>query len=329
MRSEIEKRCELLVENRKLAGKASFLDHDLIKVVAASFFTEKDKTADVDQLKDCKKLIRKKQGIFSEIRGNNELIIAAKMAASGNPEGYLDKLIDVYGEFQKGKILGSSYRVLAAASICDTGRASEAESLVEKTYEIMKGMRKDHPFLTTDEDTSFAVLLAMKDKSTEEILAELEEIYQLIKKNFAFHEDAAYSLSQVLATFDGQAELKSEKVMELFEAFKNAGAKYGKGYELASLGILVGIDKNIEDLVSEVVEVAEYLSGKKGFGILNMNRHTRLMLGTMIVSEIYSDGNVATGASVASSALSAVIAAQLCMYVAVMSAASASASSSN
>ena len=37
----------------------------------------------------------------------------------------------MYKEFQKGKILGSSYRVLAAASICDTGRASEAKELVE------------------------------------------------------------------------------------------------------------------------------------------------------------------------------------------------------
>lgn len=327
MNNLIQRKCELLVENRQLAGKTSLLEGGLIKMVAAASFTEKDKTIDVEELKSCIKLLRSKQGIFSDLRGNNELIIGSKMALSGNPEEYLEDLLGVYKKFQQGKIFGSEFRVLAAASICDTGKASQADAVIEKTNELLKGMKKDHPFLTSDEDTSLAVLLAFKEKSVEDILTELEETFQYIKKNFAFHENASYSLSQVLTTYDGTAEQKGQKVLDLFNAFKEAGAKYGKNYELASLGILININKNIEEIVSEVIETAEFLKNKKGFGILEMDKATRLMLGSMLVSEVYGASDSAVSASVSSGALAAVIAQELCMLAAVMAATTVTSSS--
>ncbi len=329
MNSEVLRKCDLLVENRQAVSKASILENSLIRVVAAASFTEKDRTADAEQLKECLKLLRKKQGIFSDLRGNNELIMASKMAVSTDPEGYLDNVLDVYGRLQKGKFWGSSYRALAAASICDTGRFSEADKIIERTKELLAGMKKDHPFLTSDEDTSFAVLLAMKEKSIGEILTELEDTFRCIKKKFGFHENAAYSLSQVLTTYDGTFEQKAERALEIFDAFKEAGAKYGKGYELASLGILVNVNMNTEELVLEVAEAAEYLKDKKGFGMLDMDRHSRLMLGAMVVSGVLSEDDSVAGASVTSGALSAVIAQQLAMYVAIMAATTSSAAASS
>ena len=141
---------------------------------------------------------------------------------------------------------------------------------------------------------------------------------------------SAYSLSQVLATYDGSYEQKAERVLELFDAFREAGAKYGKGYELASLGILVNINRSTDELVSEVVEAADYLKDKKGFGTFDIDKHARLMLGAMVVSDVFSGENTASGAAVASGALATVIAQQLAMYVAIMAATSSSmAASSN
>lgn len=329
MKTTVQRRCELLVENRQLVSKASVLECSLLRAVAAASYTEKDMSTDVDQLKDCIKLLRKKQGAFSYLRGNTMLIIASRMALSGNPEGYLDDVIAVYKVFQKGKFFGSYYRVLASMSICDAGRSAQAEEIIEKTNALLKEMSKSHPWLTNEEDTSFAVLLAMTDKSIDEILTELEESYQYIKKNFSFHDNAAYSLSQVLTTLDGSYDQKGDKALEIYNAFKEAGSKYGKNYELASIGALVNTDMNTEDLVSEVIDVAEFLKGKKGFGALEMDRYTRLMLGTMIVSGIYSNEKASLSASVTSGALATVIAEQLCMYVAIMAASTSVAVSSS
>ena len=329
MKTTVQRRCELLVENRQLVSKASVLESSLLRAVAAASYTEKDMNTDVDLLKDCIKLLKKKQGAFSYLRGNTMLIIASRMALSGNPEGYLDDVIEVYKVFQKGKFFGSYYRVLASMSICDAGRSAQAEEIVEKTNALLKEMSKSHPWLTNEEDTSFAVLLAMTDKSIDEILTELEESYQYIKKNFSFHDNAAYSLSQVLTTLDGSYDQKGDKALEIYNAFKEAGSKYGKNYELASIGALVNTDMNTEDLVSEVIEVAEFLKGKKGFGAFEMDRYTRLMLGTMIVSGIYSNEKASLSASVTSGALATVIAEQLCMYVAIMAASTSVAVSSS
>ncbi len=330
MKTTVQRRCELLVENRQLANKASLLENSLIKMIAAASYTEKDMTIDTDQLKDCLNILRKKQGCLSYLRGNNELIIASKMALSNDPEGYLDDVIKVYGVFQKGRFFGSYYRVLAAISICDAGRAAQAEEIVEKTNALLKEMGNSHPWLTSDEDTSVVVLLAMTDKSTEDILTELEDSFQYIKKSFSFHENAAYSLSQVLTTLDGSYDKKGDKALEIYNAFKEAGSQYGKNYELASIGALVNINMNAGDLVSEVIEAAEFLKSQKGLGKLEMDRYTRLMFSTMIISSIYSEEAGSSSASVTSGALATVITQQICMYVAVMAAsASVVASSSN
>ena len=86
---------------------------------------------------------------------------------------------------------------------------------------------------------------------------------------------------------------------------------------------------NTEELASEVAEAAEYLKDKKGFGMLDMDRHSRLMLGAMVVSGVLSEDDSVAGASVTSGALSAVIAQQLAMYVAIMAATTSSAAASS
>ncbi len=318
MKEIIERRSELLVTNQAVMCKAFKFEHSLTSAVVAASFAEKDREADIDIIKEARNILKKKQGFFSDFRSYNELIISARMALSGNPEQYLDDLIEVYDRFKKGKLLGSSYRVLAAMSICDQGKVSQADMLIEKTNEILKGMKKVHPFLTSDEDTCFVVLLAMTDKSVEDILAELEDSYQIIKKNFAFHDNAAYSLAQVLTAYNGSVEDKCSKTIELFDAFKAAGSKYGKEYELASLGALIDIDEDKDELVSEIIWVADYLKGKKGFGMLDMGRETRLMFGTMLVSGAYMSGEYKANSSAIGGDIGRIVALQTAIFITMM-----------
>ncbi|WP_026495730.1 DUF4003 family protein [Butyrivibrio sp. WCD3002] len=320
MKEKVQKRSELLVSNRDLIHKGFMFENGLITTVAAATFTEKDKVADAEHMKECRKLLRDRKGAFSELRGNNELVVSAKMAVSENPEKFLDELIEVYEKFNKGKFFGSSYKVMASMTIVSTGKAAEADNIIEKTDAIIKGMKSQHPFLTSDEDICIAVLLAMTDKDTEDILAELEETFQSVKKSFAFHENAAYSLAQVLTTYGGECSEKVEKVLSFFDAFKEAGEKYGKDYELASLGTLIDIDADRDELVSEVIEVAKYLKGQKGFETFDMNKYTRLMFGAMIISGVYSDDNLKNSASVLGGTLAEVIAQETAMLVAIIAA---------
>ncbi len=329
MREAITRKCDLLIENWKLIHKGFWLENGSIAAIAAATFAEKDRSVDVEMLKECHKILKKKEGIFSEFRGSSELIVTAKMALSADPEGYLEDVTGVYKKFQKGKFWGSNYRALAAMTICDVGKASEADAIIEKTNEILKGMNKVHPFLTSDEDTSFAVLLAISGKKTEDILEELEETYQSLKKKFSLHDNAVYSLSQVLTSYEGAAQDKADKAIDIFDAFAAAGAKYGKGYELASLGTLIGINASPDDIAAEVAETADYLKGNKGFGSFDMGKATRLMFGTMMVAGDNSDENYKVGASVISGAVARLVAEQTAMLVAIMAASTSSATTSS
>ncbi len=329
MKDTIKRKCDSLIENWALISKEFMLENGLIKTVAASSFTEKNRPVDGEYLKECRKILRKKQGVFSEFRGNNELIVSARMALSDNPEGYIDDVIEIYKKLQSGKFWDSTYRALAAMIIVDAGKYSEADAIIEKTQEIMNGMKSVHPFLTSDEDTCFAVLLALTEKNVDDILSELEETYQLLKKNFSFHDNAVYSLSQVLTTYGDTAENKANKAMDIFNAFKEAGAKYGKDYELASLGTLVETDADKNELAAEVIEISDYLKGNKGFGMLDMGKATRLMFGTMLLSQEISSEKYKADASVISGAIARVVAEQTAMMVAIIAASTSSITSSS
>ncbi|MCR4739305.1 MAG: DUF4003 domain-containing protein [Lachnospiraceae bacterium] len=318
MREIIERRSALLAENQRIMCKNFRFEHSLTNAVAAAAYAEKDKAVDVDLLKEAKKLLKERKGIFSEFRSYAEIMISAKMALSGKPGEYMEELFDVYDRLKKGRIFGSSYKVLAAMSIVDQGKYSEADRLIDKMYELLKGMKKEHPFLTSDEDTCFAVLLAMIDKSVEDILTEIEQSYQILKKNISFHDNAIYSLAQVLTAFDGSAEEKCERALGLLKAFKDAGAKYGKEYELASLGALTDIDADKDEIVSEIIEVSGFLKGKKGFGMFDMGRETRLMFGTMLVSGSYLSGEGKTNTSAIGGEIGRVVALQTAILITMM-----------
>ena len=318
MNEIVKRRSELLVENQKVMTKSFIFEHSITNAIVAAAFAEKDRNVDVDAIKDARNLLKKRKGVFSDFRAYNELIVSARMALSGNPEGYLDSLIDVYDKFKKGKLFGSSYKVLAAMSICDQGKYNDADRLVEKTNDLLKKMNKAHPMLTSDEDTCFAVLLAMTDKSVDDILTELEEAYGILKSDFAFHKDAVFSLAQVLTAYEGNAAEKSSKALDFFNAFKAAGAKYGKDYELASLGALIDIDADKDELVSDVIGVADHIKGKKGFGILDMGRETRLMFGTMLVTGAYLSADYNTGTSSLGRDIGRIVALQTAILITMM-----------
>lgn len=329
MNEVIQKRSDILVENWKLIRKGFFGEDSLFVTIAAASYADKDKTVDVEYLKDCKKLLKDRSGFFSGLRGNSEFILATRMALSGNPEKYLDDVKAVYEKFQKGKFFDSAYRVLAAMTICDAGRQAEADAIIEKTDVLLKSMNREHPFLTSDEDTGLVVLLALTDRSTEDILAELEESYKQLKKGFSFHDNAVYSLAQVLTSYEGNVEEKSTKALELFDEFKKQGAKYGKEYELASIGVLHNLNVNKEALVSEVIEVSDYLKGNKGFGTFSMSQSIRLMFAATLVSGAYSAEDRTGKTTSATSAIARVVAEQTATFVAIMAASAAVTSSSS
>ena len=291
MNENIKAKCDLFVENRNLIHSNFKFDYDTTSVAAALIFTNADKTADIDKIKECRQILKKKASALSSYRNTIELILTSKMSLQEDPEKYIDNVIALTNKIRRSKLLDDSNEIIAAMNVIESGHLDEADAINEKYQEIMKRMRKEHPILTGSEDVPFAMMLALSDKGVDNIITEMEACYSYIKENFKTSKDAIQAMSEVLTLYDTGVDAKCKKTLDIYNSFKESGHKYGKYYEFASLGVLTNLNMDTSSLVSEIGEVAEYLHQHKGFGNWALGSETRLMFAAMMIAGIYCEDN--------------------------------------
>ena len=335
MDERLRQKCELLSENRNAIRKQFGWENNLMCIVAALVFTNVGQKADVPKMEECKKILKKNAGVFSDLRGYMYLIMLSKMTLAGDPEGFLKHVQEIHRKLHEKRVFGSEYMALAAVSICENCDQDQVDSVVEKTRTLMKRMRAEHPLLTGDSDMTFAALLAMTDKSIDKIIEDTEEGYEFFKKKFAFHKNAVQALSHIIALNEGSIKAGCEKVAELFDEMRSRKVKYGKETELAALGMFVNTEVPKDELVTQIDEAEKYLKNCKGFGSFSIERRVRLMFSALLAAQVYgevsegtNDAQVRTAALKANAiggSVSIAIAEELMLLVCIIASSSASA----
>ena len=327
MRDEVRRRCELLIQNRDTLNEAFKWGNSLLNLSAAYMITSKEKRADVAKLKQCKDLIKEKTSTFSNFKGNANCAITAMLAVSPNAEMLLADGMRVH-EMLKAKLRDSAYLPMAAMSIVRLVPLERQEEIVDKTKEIYDWIKKEHPFLTSAEDSSFCALLALSEKNVEELVTEAENCYRFLTEHTRYPKNSVQSLSHVLALYDGTAEEKCEKVKALYETLKACGLKYGTNYELPMLGIIAMTNHDYDSLAEELSEVSTWLSKQKGFGLWGyVSVRQRLMFAGMLLQEQEGQNEVSETALIQSSI--ATVVAQQAAMISVMAASTAAATAAN
>ena len=320
MNDLLQQKCDLLVKNRTAIHNKFFLENELMSVAAALVFTAEGKEADVDKMKDCRKLLNKNTRLLSNLRDIVELVILSKMALAESPEDYLEDFLAVYNKIIKGKFLETDYMALASILILDHGLQDECDEIIDRANEITKRMNSDHPILTSADDTSFIMFLAITRKNVDAVLSDLEDGYTYLTRNYktGINKDPAYELCEVLAVSYGDMTEKCDKAMRIRKALVNKGSEYGSGYVTSSLGSLIDAQIEPDALADEIIEAEKYLKGQKGFGELTMDRSIRVMYATLLASSVYGKAETATGNSVISNTLSIVWAKKIAKMVSVV-----------
>ena len=285
----LRNKCELFERNRSaVAGKFMF-ENNMMSIAAGLIFTVADKEADVEKLKECRSILKKHTGVFSEYRDTIKLALISEMALSGDPEQYIEDVKAVYRKMHKGHFKDNSYMVLAAMLICDLGKQKHADAIVEKHNEIMQQMNKEHPILTDSEDISYVILLALSDRPVDAILSDMNAYSDCLKAAFRHKvgADSIQGLSEFLALSDGNVQEKCDKVIRLFDALKERKADIGGGHVFFALGTLIGIDETTENLVNEIMEAEEFLKDCKGFDEKSIDKKDRLMFAVLLAAASY------------------------------------------
>lgn len=324
MRTSLEQLCNNFITNRDSIKKTFKWENDLIISACSSIFMNRGSIADSAKLEQCKKLLKDSTGVFSNFRGNVEVPMVSQLAVAEQPEEKMKKTLEYYNML-KQEFSGSEYLVLAAAVLTDMVPAEQAAKMAEKARNIYNKMKKDHPFLTSGEDSVYAVLMAVSEKSDEVLMEEMEVCYRKLKENFSASNEVQ-ALAHVLSIAEGGAEDKCNKVVALHESLKAAEVKYGKYHELVALASLALLPVEQSVLVEDIKSVDEFLAKQKGYGFLGMEKKTRLMHAAMIVSADYAKNSNSEIAAVTGT-LAAVAAQQAAMCAVIAASAAASAAS--
>jgi ABC-type dipeptide/oligopeptide/nickel transport system permease subunit len=215
--------------------------------------------------------------------------VLAALYASDDPASAAERISKTY-EILKTQFDSTEYLALLAIMLYDLVSETEAERIAERSKTLYKMMKKQHPILTSSSATLLVGFMSFSEKSDEELVNDCEECYKLLKKTFPNHEDADQSCAQILSMTTSSPEVKTERFIELFEAFKEAGRKYSKGYELAILAALSISDASISEIVETVLEIDSELAAKKGYtGIFGTDKSTRIIHAAMLATIVFGE----------------------------------------
>ena len=320
-------RCKNLIKNKETMKSAFAWEDGLTHLACAGIFINKEQTANEEMLLQCKDILKRNTGIFSNFKSTAKPMIVAMLAANENPQLLMERGLKVY-DLLKEEFMSSVYLPIAAMIIAQYADEARYAELAQRTRRIYKQMRADHPFLTSGEDSTFCALMALLDKPDEVLLGDAEECYKILKNNF-FSSNAVQSLSHVLAMCDGEPENKCQKTMELFQKLKEAGHKYGTSYELPTLGVLAMADGNQDEIAAEMAEIDQWLSEQKGFGFFSsISAKQRLMYAGMIAQQDYINDKMMQSAAV-NGVISLIVEHQAAMSAAITASAAATANNNN
>ncbi len=321
MKESLQALCDSFIENRDTIKSAFIWDNGYIYPVCAAIFTDKRQQADADRLKQCRDILKKNAGVFSNFRGNGQLAVITMMALDPDPEDLLQRALQIYDAL-KEYFFASEYLTLVSMIIANMVEPVRYAEIAARTRHIYNLMREEHPFLTSGEDSVFAALLALSDLTDEQMVHATESCYRILKPQF-FSGNAVQALSHVLAMVEGDAEEKCGKTLELFRILKDRGHKYGTGYELATLGVLAMLPDDVAEIADEMIEIDQFLSKQKGYSIVGIGRKQRLMHAGMLVCS-HSIGQSGNNTVLQSAAISGTISLIVAQHVAVCAAVAAS-----
>ena len=320
-------RCKNLIKNKETMKSAFAWEDGLTHLACAGIFINKEQTANEEMLLQCKDILKRNTGIFSNFKSTAKPMIVAMLAANENPQLLMERGLKVY-DLLKEEFMSSVYLPIAAMIIAQYADEARYAELAQRTRRIYKQMRADHPFLTSGEDSTFCALMALLDKPDEVLLGDAEECYKILKNDF-FSSNAVQSLSHVLAMCDGEPKIKCQRTMELFQKLKEAGHKYGTSYELPTLGVLAMADGNQDEIVAEMAEIDQWLSEQKGFGFFSsISAKQRLMYAGMIAQQDYINDKMMQSAAV-NGVISLTVAQQAAMCAAITASAATTANNNN
>lgn len=289
MKEKLKKRVDLFIENKDKIKTEFPKEPETLSILCAALIGLRNKEADVKKMRKSLEIVRENTGIFSSFRGSLRMPIITKMSLANDSKDFLYVVQKNYNALSGHKWMGNIYQILASMIMYEYVENKEVKTMVSSTKEIYAQMKKTHPFYTSQEDCTFAALLAMTDRDKDEMLGEIEKMYKILKERFKYNRNATLALSHILYLNNDDIDTKCKKVINIYDALKKKGIKFSTTYEFITLGVITNLDVDIETISEDIYEVNLFLKKDKAFGMLGVGRSERHMYACMVAVSLHMD----------------------------------------
>ncbi len=329
MDNQLDVLCKKFIQNRDIIKTTFKWDSNYMFPICSSIFIGKGITPDKDMLIKCRQLLKESTSFFSNFNSFLRPVVVSTLATYDEPHIILERSLEIYDMLKK-EFKASDYLVLSSIMLADFKLTNEQYSnIIHKSREIYKLQKSIHPLLTSQEDTTFCVLSALSNATPKYSNQLAEEGYMLLKPYFS-SANAVQSLAHVLSLYPGTSKEKVEKVLSLYNILRDKGYKYGKGYDLASLGVLAMLPMDTDILLEDIICIDTFLGTQKGYGLFGFSKCNKLMHCAMILCSFYLEQSETNSLDMAitSPILSLVIAQQSTVMISCITACAAASSAS-
>lgn len=257
---------EAIYEEMKDEFKWSFMDKKVLLHAAMTYAVQNDISFDVKRFKSLSEKIKKDASLFSPLKQDKRVTVAAILETKyDDPSSNFQYMKRIYDRLIKNKFRrGSATYTTALVILSQADRIHSLDEYMEQTMVIYKGMKKEHPFITSEHDYPLAALLAAHKQDTKKLINRIEYFYESLAKNGFRKGNDLQFLSHVLSLESENDDNELiERTIAAKEAWKQSGMKHkGLHYPVTGLLALAGGDSLLFDTISET---AERMNRRKSF----------------------------------------------------------------
>lgn len=303
MKELLKDLCDKYLLNLGLFTDLCPLERDILYPVCASIFCTADAEFDLGKFKESLSLIKENPRMLSSFRSTMRPLIASLLSVSDDPRGRIAQYLGCC-DIMKKYFTNSERLALLAFLLIRFVSAEKMESYIRRGRQIYDRMKKEHRILTTNEDVTFAVMLAFSKKTDDQLIEDMEKSYKLLKHSA--EKNIIQSVSHVLAVDDSSPEEKCGKFLELYGNLLKKGKKYGKHYELAMLAALSVADRDSSEIIGDLGDIDAFLAQHKAvFDLSGFGTDEPVCHSFMLLSAAYARAETDRGESAKTAVIAA------------------------
>ncbi len=312
---------------QELKGAFKWKADKKVLMLVSSMYVINGRAFDLERFNEISKHIQTQVGAFNTLRSSSERFSIAAMLdiKCDEPEVGFQSYLDLYellvsGGFRRGMFTYIAAVVLFSSNVAPTNY----EEIGAKAQDVYKAMKKEHRFLTSQDDYPLSVLLATRNEEISILMERVEGYYhQLHQLGFRKGNDLQF-LSHILSLVpEGNATQLSQRCLDIYETITTLWKK-PKSLLYPTIGMLALTDEGQLNL-KEVMVIAERLNSEKDF---KWDKDLNFMFAVnLLISEKMEDPTVSNTGMMTT--IEVILQAQQAAMVASMTAVSAAAATSS